>query len=900
MKAPWHHESYTHFANETLPTLLETYLGIERAAEALAALTLPSMTEAGVLEGAFVVLPRASAENLEEARITCVGEQLTERLDTHLSGWHDSALPPLESWLSAFLTECAQPIDSTNPLATYTHLRRLIVEGPITGWHPSHVGRACAVENPEGPNTGRILTVALGARIENGAVLPGDTPLGLSASCIPFLAHTSDARALMGANMYRQWQRLPAAEPALVRTGEEPTEADFWCGVNLRTAFIPWGRLSHEDALILSESAARRLTGPTGRPLAIGDKLANRHGAKGIVGAILPEHAMPHGAEDQAIELIYPFFGVPSRMNHGQLLEAALGAAVARDGQPGLAAPFAGPRLQEIQARRVAVGLSEDGLEQLKSTTPLARRSATGLVYWGRLAHDAADKLTVGGQTLGPTEYAQLREAGADAVLLDFFSGWGKTLLHERLEALGMGLTRTANGLQIGFTEPAGETLALGDSLAHPWLPEHLLTKVGVVTLPEFAALRSAAERLERMKASAAPSRLIADAKKAIEARLWDYTDALLPRDVLAPHATLARSGRSVCAPAPWPEPDQIGLPAPLFEACSGAAWVLVQTAPHALVALQPVCVDGDAIRFPVQLCSSLDTDFDGDPLAVFAPSTLDAAEELGRLFSPAGLLRHDPSRLTSPYGGFLLGHGALYGLAELARTTVGLAEISTLLGRPLAITGLCLRRADLEKAVTQTFAEDGPEAALSACARLAEAGFAVAQRSGASLSPFVRAPFPSPPNTTEVRAWEAWGVALEDTAARLPETLGFGGDALGPTLLAAVSGARGRLAHLIHWHASNGRGIQAGPDGTPLPVPHGLMEGLTPQEWLAAARTYRLWLRHLYDNDLVPAPFVSLGSGLLARALRAARPGVVLARAAASGELDPLTEREARLLVGA
>ena len=916
LSAPWHFESYTKLATETLPAILEKRLGIERAAEVLSALTLPEIMEDGwfselpgrkkTWSAGWAVVARVATENLEGAEIRCVGEQLTEWVDARLTDWHDAENPPLADWVSDFFALHSQTLDSTNVLAQTSHLRRLFIEGDVLGWHPSHVGRACAVENPEGPNAGRILSIARGARISEGRLVPSGEILGASAGCIPFLAHTSDARALMGANMYRQFQRLPAAQPALIQSSGEPGDSNFWCGVNLRTAFISWGRLSHEDALILSESAAARLVNAEGRPLGLGDKLANRHGAKGVVGAILPDSEMPRSEDGRPIELVYPFFGVSTRMNHGQLLEAALGGAVEREGgQPALAPPFAGPTPEEVQARREKVGLSGDGLERLTdgaSGEKLVRRSAVGIVYWGRLVHDAADKLEVGELTMGAAEYRILREAGAEVALADFFGGWAKNLLPDRLRALGISL-KPANG-SLAFAEPSGETVELGEVLVHPWIPEREILAAGrVEALPEWESLQEAALRLERMKSSAAPPTLLAEARKSLEARLWDYADALLPKDALQPNVEVARSGRSVCAPAPWPDADKIGLPGSLFDACDGAEWVLVRTSesllPAALVALKPVRVEGDALLFPAQLCHWLDTDFDGDQLSIFAPSTAQAAEELGRLLSPAGQLSRDPARFFSPYGGLLLGHGAFYGLAETAREPGGIERIAALVGRPVTVSGLCLTRADLEAPLKRVLAEDGPEAAMGACVRLAEAGFLATKKSGASLAPFARAPFPPVPKEgSPVRAWEAWGVALDDAAARLPETVGFEGDALGPTILAAASGARGRLVLLVHLCASNGRGVQTGADGEPQPVAHGLRDGLTPEEWLAAARTYRLWLRGLYNEEPAAERYVFRGSGLLARALRSASPGVVLARAAESGETDPLTDLDSRLLL--
>ena len=82
-------------------------------------------------------------------------------------------------------------------------------------------------------------TIAQGAEIRDGRLVVVDSRpeanLGLSASMIPFLEHSDPNRLLMGANMLRQSLVPPTPEPALVQTGNEPDEPDFWTGNNLLT-----------------------------------------------------------------------------------------------------------------------------------------------------------------------------------------------------------------------------------------------------------------------------------------------------------------------------------------------------------------------------------------------------------------------------------------------------------------------------------------------------------------------------------------------------------------------------------------------------------------------------------------------------------------------------------------
>jgi len=137
---------------------------------------------------------------------------------------------------------------------------------------------------------------------------------------VPFLEHIDVARTTFGMNMMRQWmtprkssgtdaerststyperlrETLSAGkhdvtpEPALVTTGQEPDETDFWGGYNLLTAFVMWDGDSFEDALVISASAAAKMAFPV--PVEVGDKINNRHGFKGVVSRILPDNQMP-------------------------------------------------------------------------------------------------------------------------------------------------------------------------------------------------------------------------------------------------------------------------------------------------------------------------------------------------------------------------------------------------------------------------------------------------------------------------------------------------------------------------------------------------------------------------------------------------------------------------------
>ncbi|MFQ5616766.1 MAG: hypothetical protein ACE5GO_09970, partial [Anaerolineales bacterium] len=465
---------------------------------------------------------------------------------------------------------------------------------------PGHVGRACPFETPEGPNIARVLRLAVGAAIRDGAiVIANDRPeagLGMTASMIPLLEHNDPNRLLMGANMMGQWIVPPDPEPALVQTGNEPNAPDFWCGRNLLTAFVSWGADTFEDGIVLSESAAARLNYP--HPLEPGDKISNRHGTKGVVTRILPDDEMPHLPDGTPVELVYSFMGVPGRMNFGQVREALWGRIARSEGVPVIAPPFRAPGEDELRQRMARAGLPENGMETLAlgaSGEPLARPSLAGWVYWGKTVHLARRKIRGGTdapahlarqrglQRQTELEYRALSDAGAFETVLETFNtraagrenvrNAAGTLqqappptprfaaLQRRLSAAGIRVMLEDDYLTFVFAPPEGETLPLARPVPHPWLWERELTEVGVFDdLPEYAPLAEANARLARMLDSHAPTSLIESAHAQLDARVRDFFDALLtPADVRF-DARVRFSGRTVIAPGPDLRLDQVGL----------------------------------------------------------------------------------------------------------------------------------------------------------------------------------------------------------------------------------------------------------------------------------------------------------------------------------------------------
>ncbi|MGH2509458.1 MAG: hypothetical protein ACRDHZ_18935, partial [Ktedonobacteraceae bacterium] len=415
MATPWHKASFDNFLNERLPQLLAQQvplIGYERKTSDTSTcqitltlatsvgeiqvtyVDLPQPDQAGIftIKGtSLVVVPYATSDDLEQAEIFCVGEQLYAYIQQRLGkapddlSW-DAALAkawlPLDLWLAEFFAghakdawpmaengwgQYVQRLDQMNWLASHQHVRRLSIQNRQHLFRPGHVGRTCPFETPEGPNIGRILCIALGAEIQHGKLVVVDTSpaatLGLGAAMIPLLEHDAPERLLMGTNMLRQWLRPPTPEPAFVQSGNEPDAPDFWCGRNLLTAFVSWGAATFEDGIVLSESCAQRLAYP--RPVEPGDKLSNRHGTKGVVSCILPDAEMPRMVDGTPVELLFNFIGQHARASFGQIREAVLGRIAHVEGQPMLIPPFHAPTEPQICAWLAQAELPEDGMERL-------------------------------------------------------------------------------------------------------------------------------------------------------------------------------------------------------------------------------------------------------------------------------------------------------------------------------------------------------------------------------------------------------------------------------------------------------------------------------------------------------------------------------------------------------
>ncbi len=132
------------------------------------------------------------------------------------------------------------------------------------------------------------------------------------------------------------------------------------------------------------------------RQISVGDKMAGRHGNKGVISKILPEEDMPYLDDGTPIDIILNPLGVPSRMNVGQILETHLGWAASKLGFRAVCPVFDGCTEEEMRQCLVDAGLPEDGKAVLydgRNGNRLEQKVTVGMIYMLKLHHLVDDKV---------------------------------------------------------------------------------------------------------------------------------------------------------------------------------------------------------------------------------------------------------------------------------------------------------------------------------------------------------------------------------------------------------------------------------------------------------------------------------------------------------------------------
>ncbi len=152
------------------------------------------------------------------------------------------------------------------------------------------------------------------------------------------------------------------------------------------------------------------------RNVQVGDKLAGRHGNKGVISIILPEEDMPYMADGTPVDVVLTPLGIPSRMNLGQILELHLGMAAQKLGYQAIVPAFGGATDAEIREELEKAGMARDGRMQLfdgQTGEAFNQEVAVGYMYMLKLHHMIEDKMHA--RSIGPYSLITQQPLGGKA-----------------------------------------------------------------------------------------------------------------------------------------------------------------------------------------------------------------------------------------------------------------------------------------------------------------------------------------------------------------------------------------------------------------------------------------------------------------------------------------------------
>ena len=152
------------------------------------------------------------------------------------------------------------------------------------------------------------------------------------------------------------------------------------------------------------------------RKITVGDKMAGRHGNKGVISLVLPSEDMPYLADGTPVDILLNPLGVPSRMNIGQILEMHLGIAAKKLGIHVATPVFSGAEREEIIDALKEAGIDEDGKTVLydgRTGEPFDNRISVGVMYMIKLHHMVDDKLHA--RSTGPYSMVTQQPLGGKA-----------------------------------------------------------------------------------------------------------------------------------------------------------------------------------------------------------------------------------------------------------------------------------------------------------------------------------------------------------------------------------------------------------------------------------------------------------------------------------------------------
>ncbi len=231
------------------------------------------------------------------------------------------------------------------------------------------------------------------------------------------------------------------------------------------------------------------------RKVQVGDKLAGRHGNKGVISVILPEEEMPFMEDGTPVDIVLNPLGIISRMNIGQILETHLGWAAKKLGYRAIVPAMSGPIEEDVKKELIKAGLTPDGkviLYDGKTGQPFNQKITVGIIYFMKLIHMVEDKLHM--RSVGPYSLITQQPLGGKA------QGGGQRFGEMEVWALeGYGAAYTLQEmLTIKSDDVLGraktyEAIVNGEEIKAPHLPESFK-----VLLSEIKGLGLNVELLEK------------------------------------------------------------------------------------------------------------------------------------------------------------------------------------------------------------------------------------------------------------------------------------------------------------------------------------------------------------------------------------------------------------------
>ncbi|MEM0961078.1 MAG: DNA-directed RNA polymerase subunit beta [Bacteroidota bacterium] len=210
------------------------------------------------------------------------------------------------------------------------------------------------------------------------------------------------------------------------------------------------------------------------RKLQVGDKMAGRHGNKGVVAKIVPMEDMPFLEDGTPVDICLNPLGVPSRMNLGQIFETLLGWAGEHLGETYATPAFDGATMDDIASKLREAGLPEDGRAQLydgQTGSPFDQKTTVGQIYMLKLSHLVDDKIHA--RSIGPYSLITQQPLGGKAQfggqrfgemeVWALYAYGASNVLRELL---------TVKSDDVQGRSKAYEAIVKGDNLPEPNVPE--------------------------------------------------------------------------------------------------------------------------------------------------------------------------------------------------------------------------------------------------------------------------------------------------------------------------------------------------------------------------------------------------------------------------------------------